>query len=145
MATEQIHASLRSGTNALLAAVWLAALVGLVMVQREAPWGMVSLGLVSGAVQGFLQQRALREGAERLREARTSIQVRAALMSTASGRAQIKVLWGSGAIYLVVAMLRHAPGPFGMIFAVLSAMLAQWFVRESMTVSACRQFEKRAA
>jgi hypothetical protein len=142
MAGATLHTSLRPGTNALLAALWLAGLVGLVMIQRDTPWVMISLGLLGGIVQGFLQQRALRDEPARFREARTALQVRAALMSTAAGRAQIKALWGSLAIYFVAALVRGAPNAFEVPLAIFTAMLAQWFVRESVTVSACRYLER---
>jgi hypothetical protein len=122
--------------------LWLAGLVGLVMVRRDAPWVMISLGLLSGMVQGALQRRALLDAAARLREARNELQVRAALMSTAAGRAQIKVLWGSVAIYVLAAVVRGAPNVLGVALAVFTAMLAQWFVRESVTVSACRHLAR---
>lgn len=119
MAGTTLHVSLRSRTNLVLAGLWLAGLAGLIMMQGKVPWLMISLGVVSGAVQGLLQQRALRDGAARFCLARTARDVRAALVSTASGRAQIKVLWGSLPIYLVAAVVGRAittPGALAAVF-----------------------------
>jgi hypothetical protein len=102
----------------------------------------ISLGLVSGAIQGVLQRRAIRGGTARFRAARTALEVREALKSTASGRAQIRILWGSLPIYLVAALVGGAPTLSRMELGVFSAILAQWFVRESLTLSACRHLER---
>jgi hypothetical protein len=142
MADARLHASLRVGTNLVLAGLWLVGLVGLVVVQREVPWTLISLGLASGVIQGVLQGRAIRDETARFRAARTALEVREALRSTASGRAQIKILWASLAIYLVVALVRSAPTLSSTELGVFSAMLAQWFARESLTVSACRHLER---
>jgi hypothetical protein len=146
MITSPLHSSLRARTNLVLACVWLAALVCVVFFLGRIPWPLVFLGLVSGMLQGILQRRALRDGATQFLRARSVLEVRAALVSTKAGRAQIWVLWGSFALYLAaVLMVRgqlRTPLDFGPL--VLSAILSQWFVRESMTVGACARLERAA-
>jgi len=143
MTTLTLHSSLRAKTNLVLAVVWLAALLGDLFLLGHIPWSMVSLGLVSGLVQGFLQRRALRDGSTELRSARSALEVRAALVATAAGRAQIKVLWGSLAAYVAAAVIQgEAPTSLRFVPLLFAAILAQWCARESLTVGACAELEK---
>jgi hypothetical protein len=145
MTAATLHSSLRPRTNLVLAGVWLTALVGVLFFFGRIPWTMVALGSASGVVQGLLQRRALRDGSAQFLEARTALEVRAALTSTAAGRAQIRVLWGSFALYLVLLILQRGDlTALHLMPLLLSAILSQWFVRESITVGACMQLGKAA-
>ena len=138
-----LHSSLRARTNLLLAGGWLGALLCVVWALGRVPWTMLCLGLVSGVLQGVFQRCALRGAAPLFLKARSALDVRAALVSTSAGRAHIKVLWGSLALYFAVALLetgRPTTPRLGLLL--FSAILAQWFVRESVTVQACAQLEK---
>jgi hypothetical protein len=91
-----------------------------------------------------LQRRALRDGVAELASARSATEVRAAMLSTSAGRAQIKVLWCSLALYFAVLFFaQHVElTPLGVGAPLFAALFAQWFVRESMTVGACAELEK---
>jgi hypothetical protein len=143
MTTSTLHSSLRARTNRVLACVWLVALGGVLFYLRRVPWTMVLLGVASGALQGVLQRRALREGATALLSARAALEIRAAMMATRPGRAQINVLWGSFAVYVVALFLQRAErSMLGLAPLLFSAIFAQWFVREAMTVGACAELER---
>jgi hypothetical protein len=130
----ELHPSLRASTNIALAALWLAGLVGISIALGRVPWLMIALGAAGGAVQGTLQRKALVEGGARFHAARTSHDVRAILVSTRSGHAQVFLLWVSGAAFVIAGFLQGATPAF---FAVLAAILAQWLVREALSVGAC--------
>jgi hypothetical protein len=58
MPSPTLHTSLRVRTNLVLACVWLAALLGVVLWFGRVPWTMISVGIVGGMLQGSLQRRA---------------------------------------------------------------------------------------
>jgi hypothetical protein len=144
MPARDLHSSLRARNNVVLACVWLVALLAVAFFLGRVPWAMVAAGGVSGALQGALQRRALRDGVASFAKARTAMEVRAAMLSTSAGRAQIKVLWCSFALYFVVFFLtQHVERtPLEVGPPLFAALFAQWFVRESMTARACVELEK---
>jgi hypothetical protein len=142
MAAPALHPSLRATTNIALAGLWLAALAAVSFVAGHVPWLMVALGVAGGVAQGVLQRRALREGGARFRAARTSYDVRAVLVSTNAGHLQVFILWASGGTFLLAAFLQSVTSAF---VAVLVAILAQWFVREALSVGACSELQRSLA
>jgi hypothetical protein len=143
MTSTTMHSSLRARTNVVMACVWLAGLVVVVLLLGRVPWTMVIAGAVSGLLQGALQRHALGEATARFLKAQSPLEVRGAMMSTAAGRAQIAVLWASFALLFALAFAQSKErGPLALLPLLVSGVLAQWFVRESIVVGACIRLEK---
>jgi hypothetical protein len=137
-----LHPLLRARTNIALAAVWLVLLAGVSYEVGRVPWLMVVLGVTGGIAQGTLQRRAIVEGRGALAAARTSHDVRAALAGTRSGHMQIFILWVGGGAFVLAAYLQGVTAPFT---AVLVAILAQWLVRETLSVGPLATLERSLA
>jgi hypothetical protein len=147
MPSPALHPLLRARTNVALAALWLVLLAGVSFEIGRVPWLMVALGVSGGIAQGTLQRRAIVEGRAKLVAARTSHDVRAALVGTRSGNMQIFILWATGGAFVLAAYLPPVKGkgvtsPFT---AVLVAILAQWLVRETLSVGALVALERSLA
>jgi hypothetical protein len=106
---------------------------------------MVAAGAVSGILQGALQRHALHEATPLFLKAQSVLEVRAAMVSTKAGRGQIAVLWASLALFAGLAFAQgRQQGPLALVPLLVSALLAQWFVRESIAVGACARLERAA-
>jgi hypothetical protein len=139
MPSSALHPLLRARTNVALAALWLVLLAGVSFEVGRVPWLMVALGVSGGIAQGTLQRRAIVEGRAKLVVARTSRDIRAALVATRSGNMQIVILWVAGGAFVLAAYLQGVTSPFT---AVLVAILAQWLVRETLSVGALVALER---
>jgi len=85
---------------------------------------MISVGVVSGMLQGILQQRALGDGTVQVLTARSALEVRSALISSACGASAGQGPLGSFALYLAMAL--GSRGDLGPL-ALVPLLSSNWF------------------
>lgn len=129
--TEPKHKSLKPRTNAILATVWLCAVV-LLCSLFSAPrlWFAVAAGCATGLACGALQDRAIRNNAPAFLKAESALDVRRALTSGSMGTWAIRLQW-------LLALLLGVLGLSGPIQSLLPVVLggyfAMMFARETVT------------
>jgi glucose uptake protein GlcU len=129
-----MHKSLTPRTNLLVIFVW-AAVVGVFVFAATHPNKalVIGVGAVLGLIAGIFQLRALRESKDRFRAATTSVEVRAAMTSTVSGRLATYTLYAAAVILILTAYTqKEAIG-----FAVFAGYAAFAFVRDSIALKGC--------
>ncbi|HTE41759.1 MAG TPA: hypothetical protein VK629_13080 [Steroidobacteraceae bacterium] len=123
-----MHKSLTPRFNITLIVVWLLVLaVALVMAWQQSI-SLVCFTLSLGVIAGLLQARALSVTPDRFRSAATTTDVRRALVSTFPGKLSIFLLWATGAVALVWAIVANPSNP---IFIWLAGYASFSVARES--------------
>ncbi len=88
------------------------------------------LGGLVGALGGYMQLLAFKEGKERFLEARTALEVRAKLKETKWGRRYLYFLWAA-TVVLVGLSISISPTP---LLGFLAAYFGMMFIREVVTL-----------
>jgi len=118
-----VHSSLDPRSNLIMIGACLLVAFGTAMVAHSVPelaWG---LAVLFGVVAGGLQARSISLATDAFKSARTSIEVRRALMSNQPGRLAVLLQWVFGALLLAVAyfggnLIAAALGGYAIFMAV---------------------------
>ena len=84
--------------------------------------------MVAGAFAGLLQNNALRYSVSQFQSATSALQVRAALVSSASGKGSVALLWLNG---VALVLLLIYGGQYATIQTIVGAYAAFSLVREA--------------
>jgi hypothetical protein len=129
-----MHNSLTPRSNLVLILVW-GAIVGASIFSSMHPNRtiLIGIGAAFGLVAGAFQLRALHETQERFLSATTAIEVRAAMMSSRSGRLATYTIYAVAGVLLLTAFAQNEVIGFGLVTGYASFA----FVRECLTLRGC--------
>jgi hypothetical protein len=129
-----MHKSLTPQSNILLIIVWASVVATFIFssVHPNKPL-MLGVGVIFGIFAGVLQVRALQESKDQFLTSTTALEVRAAMMSSRSGRAATYVLYAAAGSLLLTAFTQHEVVGFGLI----AGYAAFAFVRECIALKGC--------
>lgn len=99
---------------------------------------LIGIGAAFGLFAGLFQLRALHETKERFLSATTALEVRAAMMSSRSGRLATYTLYTAAGILLLTAFTLNEVIGFGLIAGYSSFA----FVRECVTLKGCIDLQR---
>jgi hypothetical protein len=106
-----MHKSLTPGFNVILIIIITGVLaIALVLSWRHALM-LIYVTVPLGIAAGVAQVRALAANPEGFRSSKTAIEVRRALLSTASGKLSVVLLWGTGVFALIWAIAVNPSNP----------------------------------
>ena len=128
-----MHASLTPKANIRMIVFFVIALLVAVFFSPAPIWLFIALGVVLGAIGGFLQLRALRHSSSALIHADTALQVRRVLASSHWGKAYLVVFWLSGLLFAALAVFMFQQQ---FIFGWFAAFLTFGIVRDCITLIA---------
>ena len=134
-----MHKSLTPQHNLLLIVFW-ALIVATFIFGSAYPnkLFMLGVGIIFGIFIGVLQVRALQESKDQFLSAKTALEVRAAMMSSRSGRAAIYILYVAAGSLLLIAFTQHEVAGFGLI----AGYAALAFIRESIALKGCVDLQR---
>ena len=138
-----MHATLRPKENILLIAVYLMAgsLILLLIPTPLVLWP-VGISVFFGISCGICQRYAVRERMTEMLAAKTAMQVRAVLMSSAWGRAAVYGLYCSVLARAIVSIAIFFPVPTQVLAAWVIGYLAERAVRETITLPTTMELAK---
>ena len=134
-----MHKSLRPQSSLLLISIWAAVIIAFLFgVRHPSKILVLGIGAVAGSVAGALQLRAMRESRERFLAAKNAEEVRAALMSSKSGRFSTYSLYVVVGILVTMALIDPATVWAG----VLAGYASYALLRDSIAVKGCIDLQR---
>lgn len=128
-----MHYTLTPRGNAALMALMAAALLVCFLTGNGPSLPILAGFVVAGAFSGLLQNIALRHSVSQFQSATSALQVRAALVSSASGKGSVALLWLNG---VALGLLLVYGGQYATIQTIVGAYAAFSLVREVATFPA---------
>ena len=114
-----MHWSLTPGFNLLLVCAWAAVLAALMALGAPLPGLALPIAGLGGMLVGAFQRRAMGASRDAFRSARTALEVRAALRTTASGRAALALQYAAWILSFAAVAWRDPSLPALLVAAAL--------------------------
>jgi hypothetical protein len=139
---DRMHTSLAIRTNAVLLALYAAALIACIWSAGAHGLAFLAPFSICGAVAGWLQSRVLRAMPQRFISASSALEIRRALWSAREGKLAIVLSWAAGAGCL--ALLLGEPSGIGFPMG-LASYVSFGFARELVTFRSVRDLARANA